>query len=73
MNILYLHKKSKMSNILNRYLFFFKELGIRLDYILYKSCFVINIKQSKQLIKHGHIKVNNSIITNPTYKKNKYI
>jgi len=68
-NVLHLsNNNDKISNLLNRYFFFFNDLAVQLQYILYKSCFVINLQQSKQLIKHGHIKVNNFTVKNPTYK-----
>jgi len=68
-NVLHLPNKNyQTSNILNSYFFFFKELVVQLQYILYSSCFVINLKQSKQLIKHGHIKINNIPIKTPNYK-----
>ena len=51
----------------NRYYFILNKLERRLDYILYKSYFVLNLKQSKQLIKHGHIKINNYSIKNSSY------
>ncbi len=47
----------------------------RLDTVLYRSHFSLSIKNAQQLIKHGHVLVNNNIITNysHTLKKGDFI
>lgn len=51
----------KTSNIKNHFICL---LESRLDIILLKSYFAINIRNARQLIAHGNIKVNNKIVKN---------
>ena len=39
----------------------------RLDKILYSSKFSLSVKNARQLIKHGHILINNRIVKTPSY------
>ena len=57
-------KKCKKSNLF----FYYINLEKRLDVILYRTNFSSSIKESKQLILHGHIAVNNNVVTYPSYK-----
>jgi ribosomal protein S4 len=42
-------------------------LESRLDKILYSSKFSLSIKNARQLIKHGHILINNIVVKTPSY------
>ena len=42
-------------------------LESRLDHVLYSSKFSMSVKNARQLIKHGHILVNNRIVKTPSY------
>lgn len=42
-------------------------LESRLDKILYSSKFSLSVKNARQLIKHGHILINNIIVKTPSY------
>lgn len=52
-----------------------KKLVSRLDFILYQSGFGSNIRETKTLIKQGHVFVNNKNISNPAFqiKKGDYL
>ena len=38
-------------------------LGKKIDVILVRSYFAINMRSARQLISHGHVKLNNSVMT----------
>ena len=57
-------KNLKICNFFHKNLVFFELFESRIDSILYRTYFVLNFKQVKQLILHKHIKVNNKIINN---------
>lgn len=60
-------KKYKNSRFFNYKHYILKLLESRLDKVLYNSKFSLSIKNARQLIKHGHILVNNSIVKTPSY------
>ena len=58
------YKISKFFNFRQCLLGFFES---RLDTLLYRAKFSLSIKNARQLIKHGHVLVNNSIVRTPSY------
>ena len=58
------YKMSKFHNFKSYLLEFFES---RLDTVLYRSKFCLSITSARQLIKHGHIIVNNSKIKTPSF------
>ena len=66
-NVINRAKKQKISNfntLKHNLLKFFES---RLDIILYRAKFSLNVKSARQLIKHGHILVNNRTIKSYSY------
>ena len=61
-NIINKTKRKKISNLNNYKHNLLRFFESRLDVILYRAKFSLNIKSARQLIKHGHILVNNSVI-----------
>ena len=59
-----LFKTSIKSNIKND---FISKMESRLDVILYRSHFSVSIRNARQLILHGHIYINNKIMTSYSY------
>lgn len=60
-------KSNKVNNVYNSKLFFIKYLECRLDVIMLRSCFVLSIRNARQLISHKHVLVNNKIIKKCSY------
>lgn len=60
-------KKYKNSKFFNYKHYILQLLESRLDKVLYNSKFSLSIKNARQLIKHGHILVNNLIVKTPSY------
>lgn len=54
-------------NFHNYYFFLLNNMEKRFDYVLYRSFFVLNLKQSKQMIKQGHVKINKVRVKNFAY------
>jgi len=61
-------KKKTNHKFLHFHLTFFEHFEHRLDTILYKSKFSINLRNARQLIVHGKIFVNNKLVKIPSYK-----
>jgi ribosomal protein S4 len=59
-----LNKKKKLTNFKLLFLQIFES---RLDTIIYKSKFTISLRNSKQLILHGKIYLNDRMVTTPSY------
>lgn len=57
-------KKFRKTNFFNKNLFFLELFEKRVDSILYRTYFTLNLKQVKFLVSHKNIKVNNNIIKN---------
>ena len=58
-------KNSNQTCILKRLIFkqtIRKRLENELTYILIKSYFALNLRDAKQLINHGHVKINNHVV-----------
>lgn len=60
-------KKYKTSKFLYYKHYILQLLESRLDKILYSSKFSLSVKNARQLIKHGHILINNRIVKTPSY------
>jgi ribosomal protein S4 len=60
-------KKYKSSKFFNSKYHILKLFESRLDKVLYSSKFSLSIKNARQLIKHGHITVNNLTVKTPSY------
>ena len=60
-------KSNKVNNAYNSRLFFIKYLESRLDVVMLRSCFVLSIRNARQLISHKHVLVNNRIIKKCSY------
>ena len=65
------NRSIKSSNYLNNSiksnLFFGSFIEQRLDIILFKSNFVLSVRNARQLISHGHVLVNNRVIKNNSF------
>jgi len=61
-------KKKTNKDFTNFYLTFLEHFEHRLDTILYRSKFSISLRNSRQLIVHGKILINNKTIRVPSYK-----
>lgn len=66
-NLILEKKKKILENKTNLNLVFLSLIEKRLDVILYRSHFVLSIRNAQQLIIHNHIKVNNVKVNNPSY------
>lgn len=53
----------KFNSSLNNYFKFFDLVELRLDVILYRTKFALNIRNARQLILHKHLTVNGNVIT----------
>ncbi len=62
-NIYYNKSKNKDGDILNNIINF---LELRLDNIVYRMCMGVTRYESRQLVNHKHIKVNNKILNVPS-------
>jgi ribosomal protein S4 len=71
--------KNQISSVVTSKIFFFKQrfskhvgllslLERRLDVVLYRSYFASSIKTARQLVQHGHVKINNHTITESSIK-----
>ena len=60
-------KSNKINNVYNSKLFFIKYLECRLDVVILRSCFVLSIRNARQLISHKHVLVNNKAIKKCSY------
>nr|YP_010377360.1 ribosomal protein S4 [Nitzschia dissipata]QYB23047.1 ribosomal protein S4 [Nitzschia dissipata] len=67
LNMINSSKKYKSSKFLNYKHFILELFESRLDKVLHSSKFSLSIKNARQLIKHGHILVNNLIVKTPSY------
>lgn len=61
-------KKQSNRKSINSYLAFLEHFEHRLDTILYRAKFSISLRNSRQLIVHGKVFVNNKSIRIPSYK-----
>ena len=61
------NRKKNLRNLIQTNTFLIQSFEKRLDVILYRSHFVSSIRAAKQLILHGHIKVNNQLTTNNSF------
>jgi small subunit ribosomal protein S4 len=66
-NLVVENKKKILKNQTNLNSFFLSLIEKRLDVVLYRSHFVLSIRNAQQLIIHRHIKVNGVLTTNPSY------
>lgn len=57
----------KFKSSLKNHLKFFDFIELRLDVVLYRSKFALNIRNARQLIYHKHLTVNDNIITKYSY------
>ena len=62
-----IHKSNKINNSINLKNFFNSYMELRLDTVLFRSNFVLSIANSRQLIKHGHIHVNEKIVKESSF------
>lgn len=60
-------KVYKISNILHKNVIFLKMFENRIDSILYRTFFVLNFKQAKQLVFQKYVRINNLQIVNPFF------
>ena len=58
------HKLSKFNNFRHNLLKFFES---RLDIVLYRAKFSLSVRSARQLIKHGHVMVNKSVVRTHSY------
>jgi len=68
-NLIKISNKSsnQINNKINKTNFFNSFLEKRLDVIIFRSHFVLSIRNARQLISHKHVLVNNQIITNSSF------
>jgi len=60
-------RSNQIKNKINSKHYFYNFLEKRLDVILLRSHFVLSIRNSRQLISHGHIFVNNKVVTENSF------
>lgn len=60
-------QSNKVNNVYNSKMFFIKYLENRLDVILFRSCFVLSIRNARQLISHKHVLINNKVIKKSSF------
>ena len=60
-------KSNKVNNSINTEMFFNSFLELRLDIILFKSKFVLSVKNARQLIIHGHVSVNGKVVKDNSF------
>jgi ribosomal protein S4 len=69
-SLVVVNKKKILKNQVNLNSAFLSLIEKRLDVILYRSHFVLSIRNAQQLIIHKHVKINGVKITNPSYLLN---
>lgn len=62
-----INKSNKINNSINLKNFFNSYLELRLDTVLLRSNFVLSMANSKQLITHGHVYVNEKIVKDSSF------
>ena len=63
----YIKKAIMLSKKKNKISYFIYLMELRLDVIIYRLNFTATIREARQLVLHGRVKVNDLIIKNPSY------
>ena len=66
--ILALNKVKTYKTVIDPTFFFLEALETRLDSVLYRAHFVLSLKAAHQIISHGNVKVNGSIVCEKSFK-----